>query len=138
MKLQVAINLVDNFLIEHNADIATIEAFRQLAAYAKGIETKAQNGNYTMRQAPAPGSSPAAASNGKKVYGMPWTGAEETQLLREFESKMPSAEIAENHKRTIEAIAARLVKLGKLQSREDLPGYAEYRESLGRKPREPR
>ena len=69
---------------------------------------------------------------------MPWTGAEETQLLREFESKMPSAEIAENHKRTIEAIAARLVKLGKLQSREDLPGYAEYRESLGRKPREPR
>ena len=136
MKLQVAINLVDNFLIEHNADIATVEAFKQLAAYAKGIETKSQNGTFQMKQAPAPGSLPTAVHTGKRAYGMPWTGAEEAQLLREFDSKMPSADIASAHHRTIEAIAARLVKLGRLKSREELPGYAEYRESLGRKPRE--
>lgn len=133
MKIQVAINLVDNFLIEHNADIATVEAFKQLAAYAKGIETKSQNGSFQMKQAPAPGSSFSPPS-GKRAYGMPWTGAEEAQLLREFHSKMPTAEIAAAHHRTIEAIAARLVKIGQLKSREELPGYAEYRESLGRKP----
>jgi len=51
--------------------------------------------------------------------GSKW-GDEESQLLaREFDSGMPIDKIAEKHQRTKVAIAARLVRIGKVASRDE-------------------
>jgi hypothetical protein len=47
--------------------------------------------------------------------GKPWTSEENTTLVTEFDSGMDIATIAARHDRTIGAINARLMKLGKIQ-----------------------
>jgi hypothetical protein len=54
-----------------------------------------------------------------EMAGRTWYD-EETKLLEEcFDSGIPIAEIAKSHHRTVTAIAARLVKIGKVSSRDE-------------------
>jgi hypothetical protein len=46
--------------------------------------------------------------------GAPWSEAEENELIAAFESGLAEKQLAESHQRTVGAIRARLVKLGKL------------------------
>lgn len=64
--------------------------------------------------------------------GKPWTPAEEWQLKVEFQSGLHGSLIAENHGRTIEAVAARLQVLRLIKHRDELPGYTEYRDKIAR------
>lgn len=50
-------------------------------------------------------------------FGKPWTDEENTELLTVFDAKMPLKEIAAKHGRAHTAIAARLVKLDRLENR---------------------
>jgi hypothetical protein len=54
--------------------------------------------------------------------GKAWSDVETRSLAQEFDSHMPIAQIAEKHQRTEVAIAARLVKIGKIGSREEVLG----------------
>lgn len=51
--------------------------------------------------------------------GKPWTGEDEVLLCAMFDSGRTNKEICEHFKRTTGAIAARLVKLGKISEREE-------------------
>lgn len=61
-----------------------------------------------------------------------WSHEEELALLDEFEQGLDGFQIAEKHGRTVEAIAARLQKLGRIKHRDDLPGYVAYRDGIER------
>ena len=50
--------------------------------------------------------------------GKPWSDEESQVLVKQYDSGIPIGQIAEAHQRTKVAIAARLVKLGKVESRE--------------------
>jgi hypothetical protein len=50
--------------------------------------------------------------------GKPWEQAEDEQLKEAFDQGMSIKELASKHQRTVGAIEARLVKLGKVPSRE--------------------
>lgn len=50
--------------------------------------------------------------------GKPWQQAEDERLKEAFDQGISIKELAYRHQRTVEAIAARLVKLGKVPSRE--------------------
>ena len=50
--------------------------------------------------------------------GKPWSDEESQMLVKQYDSGMPIGRIAAAHQRTKVAIAARLVKLGKVESRE--------------------
>ena len=134
MKVQIACNILDNFLHEHNADLLTREAFTALTAYAKGVETK------RTKTEPKTTAEKAAPVNVGKSYppghlpgsGSPWSNKEDNLLKAEFYSGMSAKAMAQKHERTIEAIAARLVRLKCILKREELPGYIEYRESIAR------
>lgn len=124
MKIKVACNIVENFLITHNADAYTTEAFTALAGYVKGVETRMGS-----KSAPIlPPSRPVAPP--QKPYGKAWDKLEENALKAEFYSGIGSQTMAQRHERTIEAIAARLVKLGCIKSRDELLGYSEYRDMM--------
>ena len=51
--------------------------------------------------------------------GKPWDKDESNLLAERFDSGMPITEIAKTHERTKGAIAARLVRLGKVASRDE-------------------
>lgn len=51
--------------------------------------------------------------------GKSWSEAEDSKLLSEFDSGKPVKEIAGNHSRTLGAITSRLVRLGRIQERND-------------------
>ncbi len=51
--------------------------------------------------------------------GKPWDEDESNLLAEHFDSGMPIADIAKVHERTKGAIAARLVRLGKVASRDE-------------------
>lgn len=68
-------------------------------------------------------------STDKKSF---WSHEEELALLEEFEQGFDGFQIAERHGRTVEAIAARLQKLGRIKHRDDLPGYVAYRDEIER------
>jgi hypothetical protein len=51
--------------------------------------------------------------------GKPWESEESDLLAQRFDSGMPITEIAKAHNRTKGAIAARLVRLGKIESRDE-------------------
>lgn len=57
--------------------------------------------------------------------GRPWPSEEDHELLANFDAGMPIKEIAEKHGRTQGAIAARLVRLGKIKDRTELYVRAE-------------
>lgn len=134
MKVLVACNYVENFLLEHNADALTMEAFKALAAYAKGVDTKTAKSRPSYREKsphfkPAPTANAEPARSGP-ASGTPWTTDEESKLRSEFLSGISAPVMAQNHNRTIEAIAARLVKLRCINAREELAGYNEYRDAI--------
>lgn len=52
--------------------------------------------------------------------GNPWSNKEDNQLLSSFDGGIPVKNIAENHGRTIGAISARLVRLGRIDKRKDV------------------
>ena len=52
--------------------------------------------------------------------GRPWTCEEEAQLITEFDAGMPVDQLAQEHGRSKGGIAARLVKLGKINERSDM------------------
>lgn len=52
--------------------------------------------------------------------GQPWDAAESQQLIERFDGGMSVNEIASLHQRTRGAIAAQLVKLGKITHRDDV------------------
>jgi hypothetical protein len=52
--------------------------------------------------------------------GKPWDTEESNLLAERFDSGMPIAEIAKVHKRTKGAISSRLVKLGKIESTDEV------------------
>ena len=149
MKIQVACNILDSFLHEHDADILTREAFTALSAYARGLETKrskavaeksAPAAPTASLPLPAPAPETAEPVDVPPVYpprsgagGSPWSKREDNMLKAEFYSSMSARTMAQRHERTIEAIAARLVRLGCIKAREDLPGYIEYREAIARR-----
>lgn len=134
MKVLVACNHVENFLLEHNADMLTMEAFKALAAYAKGVDTKTAKNRPSYREKsshfkPVPAAPPEPIRSGP-ASGMPWTPEEESKLRSEFLSGISAPAMAQKHNRTIEAVAARLVKLHCINAREELPGYNEYRDAI--------
>ena len=47
--------------------------------------------------------------------GSPWSSEEEERLIKGFEEGLSLAELAKRHGRTIGAIRARLVKIGKIE-----------------------
>ena len=47
--------------------------------------------------------------------GAPWSFEEETELIQGFEQGLSLAELAKKHGRTIGAIRARLIKVGKIE-----------------------
>ena len=51
--------------------------------------------------------------------GSKWSEEESQLVARQFDSGMSIEQIAQNHKRTKGAIAARLVRLGKVSSRDE-------------------
>jgi ATP-dependent RNA circularization protein (DNA/RNA ligase family) len=53
-----------------------------------------------------------------KNAGKPWSEQESHTLIKQYDSAMPIGQIAKEHQRTQVAIAARLVKLGKVENRE--------------------
>lgn len=55
-----------------------------------------------------------------KNAGKPWNSQEDNMLIQEFEGNLQIRKIAQNHERTTVAIAARLVRLGKIQERADV------------------
>jgi len=150
MKIQVACNILDSFLHEHDADILTREAFTALSAYARGLETKRSKAAAAKppvtttppaappQSAPSPEVSepadmPPAYPPRSGAGGSPWSKREDNMLKAEFYSCMSARTMAQRHERTIEAIAARLGRLGCINAREDLPGYTEYREAIARR-----
>lgn len=147
MKIQVACNILDSFLHEHEADILTREAFTALSAYARGLETKRSKAAtkepasaVPTTPSPAPPPEVSEPSDMAPVYphrsgagGSPWSKREDNMLKAEYYSSMSARTMAQRHERTIEAIAARLVRLGCINAREDLPGYTEYREAIARR-----
>ena len=54
--------------------------------------------------------------------GKPWTDGEDNKLLTEFDSGVALGEMAKNHSRTKGAIAARLVRLGRIKERAEILG----------------
>lgn len=63
-----------------------------------------------------------AAPHGKDQpihAGQSWERMEDEQLLGEFDSGMPLKDRAHQHQRTVGAIEARFVRLGKVPSRDD-------------------
>lgn len=68
-----------------------------------------------------------AAPHGKDHLinaGKSWERTEDEQLKEEFDSSMPIKDMAHKHQRTIEAIEARLVRLGIVPSRDDARALA--------------
>lgn len=51
--------------------------------------------------------------------GRPWAGEEDRLLAEAFDGGLPLVELASKHSRTQGAIAARLVKLGRISKRAD-------------------
>jgi hypothetical protein len=49
-------------------------------------------------------------------FGKPWTGDEDGELTREFDSGLPMGEMARRHQRTQSSIRLRLEKLGKIEA----------------------
>ena len=149
MKIQIAYDTLAIFLEINRAGLAEMEALKALVSYAKGVETRElrnrgpvgrasghsySTGRSTALYSPAPAPTPAPTANvrGNNIRGIPWTEAEDSQLRGEFASGFPATTMATNHGRTIEAIAARLVRLNCIKDREDLPGYIEYRQMVAR------
>ena len=56
--------------------------------------------------------------------GRSWSEPEDKELLATFDTGAPIKEIAEKHGRTIGAIAARLVRLGRIKERVDVYSHA--------------
>lgn len=52
--------------------------------------------------------------------GKSWNSDEDQQLVREFDSGIPIAQIATTHQRTRGAISSRLVRLGKISRRDEV------------------
>jgi hypothetical protein len=52
--------------------------------------------------------------------GKPWDEKEDRDLIKGFDARIPTKEIATKHGRTEYAITARLVKLGKISDRANL------------------
>lgn len=129
MKVKVAANHVENFLITRHANELTMEAFKTLKAYVTGVETKQNNAaaaEAAKKAPPPPQNRTAAPGTGWAKTQNVWTEAEEAALRSEFASGLSAEAISKRHNRSIGGIAARLVKLGIIARREDLPGYAEY------------
>lgn len=146
VKIQVAYDTLAAFLEQNRAGLAEEEALKTLASYAKGVETRTlrsqrppvsygrPTGAYTpspVPRTPAP-RVPSAGGSNNIARGIPWSDAEDAQLRGEFASGFSASAMATNHGRTIEAIAARLVRLHCINDREDLPGYIEYRQTVAR------
>ncbi len=68
-----------------------------------------------METAESPAKKPKRENAGK-----PWSSDEESVLISEYQQGIPSHEIAKRHKRTQRAIAARLVHLGVVATREEV------------------
>ncbi len=51
--------------------------------------------------------------------GRSWSDQEDHELLALFDAKVPVKDIAQKHSRTLGAIAARLVRLGRIKERAD-------------------
>lgn len=142
MQIKIAANIVENFLLANNAPLDVREAFKALSAYSRGIETKRKNraaestSTYVNELPPLPATltssttSPPNNSARRRPGGRPWTREEESQLRSEFLSGLATKQLAQLHGRTIEAIAARLVELGCIKHRDELPGYTEYRDAI--------
>lgn len=130
MKVQVAANHVENFLITRHANELTMEAFKTLKAYCKGIETKTER-SVAKEKETAKSVTPTATTSVPQQKKKPpmtklWTPEEEEKLKAEFSCHLDAETMARVHERTIGGIAARLVKLGCIKERSDLPGYDEY------------
>lgn len=52
--------------------------------------------------------------------GQPWGKTEDTQLEEEFDSGMSIKDMARQHQRTVGAIGARLIRLGKVASKDEV------------------
>lgn len=149
MELQVAYNTLDKFIACHGGGLAETEALKTLVAHAKCIQTKARkagrsenhdgtipfpvhpNAKQKKPRVTQPNPAPAENTTGAAI-GKLWTEEEENVLITEFFSGYTASRMAQLHERTIEAIAARLVKTGCIEIREDLPGYIDYRKALAK------
>ena len=58
-------------------------------------------------------------NKGPANAGKPWEHTEDDQLKAEFDNGLPIKELAQKHQRTLLAIEARLIKLGKLMRQPD-------------------
>ncbi len=54
------------------------------------------------------------------MAGKPWTSDEENQLLRGYDAKLSIEELSASHSRSKGGIAARLVRLGRINDRSDV------------------
>jgi len=56
-----------------------------------------------------------------------WTGGEENRLRQDFFRQMDVLDLSEKYRRSPASIAAKLVRLGCVKSRDDVPGYRAYK-----------
>lgn len=108
----------------------------QLVTAGQVIPSRVKARPNTQRPAfTAPGIGVGPLPKGSKIQqqrGRPWTTEEEQQLSQEFYSGMSACDMAAAHKRTVEAIAARLKEnLHLIRNRHELVGYDDYRKAIG-------
>lgn len=145
MKFQTAYDTIASFLVRNNATMLEIEALNCMASYCKSVETrqraKPRSNNTNTPNANTPADSPFTPSHPATEFqagaadrkGAPWTPDEEDALIASFGVDNDINRVANEHGRTPEAIAKRLVKLGKYHTLDDVPGYIQYREAEARK-----
>ena len=142
MKFQTAFDTIASFPVRNNATTLEIEALNCMASYCKSVETRSrkrsQSSNNTMDEpdvSPFASAHPAAKfqAGSANRKGAPWTPDEEEALIASFGVDNDINRVANEHGRTPEAIAKRLVKLGKFKALDDVPGYIEYRQAEAKK-----
>ena len=117
-----------------------IEALNCMASYCKSVETR-QRAKPRSNNANTPADSPFTPSHPATEFqagaadrkGAPWTPDEEDALIASFGVDNDINRVANEHGRTPEAIAKRLVKLGKYHTLDDVPGYIQYRQAEAKK-----
>ena len=144
MKFQTAFDTIASFLVRNNATTLEIEALNCMASYCKSVETRSRKRSrkpaavtigrarrFTLRiHASLPPNSKRDQQTGRVRRG---------RRMRRKPSSHPlvSTTISTvwqmSTVRTPEAIAKRLVKLGKFKALDDVPGYIEYRQAEAKK-----
>jgi hypothetical protein len=116
------------------------EIIRALLLGARAVDRLAEVGEVEWwrlaLQAPALGASKQAIP-GQARAGQAWSASEDNTLLRSYDSGVPIERLANLHGRSSRSIAARLVRLGRINERSDVFLRAQASSLTGAVPRNP-